>query len=330
MRKLLCLCLLATLWLASPALADDGTASADACLDELVETGSDDLTLKEMRRLCSLEMQSVRDQSERALRERLALERATELNPFVITPHLRNYLMPLSYWDKPVAHDGRSRADAFRHVESKFQLSIKAPVASFGGDAQLYAAFTGTFFWQTYSGNISRPFRETNYMPELFVSQPLHWQVGIFDSQLLSYGFVHESNGRDVPLSRSWNRLYLQYVVKTGNNYWALKPWYRLPEHKKKSPLNRHGDDNPDIEHYLGHFELKFVRPFGHQVAEVMVRNNLHAHNNAGAAQIDYTFPLTHRFKGIVQVFTGYGDSLINYNDYETRTSLGILLTDTL
>ncbi len=31
-----------------------------------------------------------------------------------------------------------------------------------------------------------------------------------------------------------------------------------------------------------------------------------------------------------MQVFTGYGDSLINYDDYETRFSLGILLTDTL
>lgn len=300
------------------------------CLNEMLATGADSLTLEEVRTLCQREAQSTRDQSERALRERLALEKATELNPFVITPHQRNYFMPLSYWSHPLAHDGRPKEDGFRYLESKFQLSIKAPVARLWDDAQLYAAFTGTFFWQTYSGNISRPFRETNYMPEVFVTQPLHWRLGPLKSQLLTYGFAHESNGRDVPLSRSWNRVYLQFVLESSGNYWTLKPWYRLPERKKRSPLARHGDDNPDIEHYLGHFELKLARPFGHQVAEIMVRNNLHSHHNAGAVQLDYTLPLSRRFKGIVQVFTGYGDSLINYNNYETRTSFGILLTDTL
>jgi phospholipase A1/A2 len=61
----------------------------------------------------------------------------------------------------------------------------------------------------------------------------------------------------------------------------------------------------------------------------LMVRNNLRS-DNKGAGQINYSFPINDRFKGLVQVFTGYGDSLINYDDYETRFSLGILLTDTL
>lgn len=301
-----------------------------ACVQNLLASAKDSLTLGRLRELCRQQQQDLQARSERALRERLALEKATELNPFVITPHLRNYILPLSYWSNPQAHDGRTDDEAYRHLESKFQLSIKVPIASFDHDLQLYGAFTGTFFWQVWSGYISRPFRETNYMPEFFLTHPLDWQLGPVESQLMMYGIAHQSNGRDVPLSRSWNRLYLQYIFRTGPWYWSFKPWWRIPEHKKSTPTSRNGDDNPDIEHYMGHFELKASRPFGHQVVEVMLRNNFHREHNAGAVQFDYTFPLTGRFKGIIQGFSGYGDSLINYNDYENRISFGILLTDTL
>lgn len=31
-------------------------------------------------------------------------------------------------------------------------------------------------FWQVYTGDASRPFRETNYRPELFYFTPTSWQ----------------------------------------------------------------------------------------------------------------------------------------------------------
>jgi phospholipase A1 len=299
-------------------------------MQQMLADSSDSTTLGKIRDTCRSKVQSLQERSEHALRARLALEKATELNPFVITPHHRNYFMPLSYWSNPEAHDGRSGGDKYHHLESKFQISLKVPIADLWDDAQLYGAFTGTFFWQCYSSNISRPFRETNYMPELFIGQPLNADIGPIESKLITYGAVHQSNGRDVPLSRSWNRLFFNYIFTTESYYWSLMPWWRIPENKKSNPASRHGDDNPDIEHYMGHFELRVSRVFGNQVADILLRNNFHRDHNAGAAQINYTFPLTHRFKGIIQVFTGYGDSLINYNDYENRVSLGILLTDTL
>ena len=121
----------------------------------------------------------------------------------------------------------------------------------------------------------------------------------------------------------------LKYSFRSGSYYSSLKPGWRIPEKEKKSPLERNGDDNPDIEDYLGHFELSVARPFSNHVAEILLRNNFKG-DNKGAVQLDYTFPLSNRFKGIFQAFTGYGDSLINYNDYENRFSIGILLTDTL
>ena len=49
-----------------------------------------------------------------------------------------------------------------------------------------------------------------------------------------------------------------------------------------------------------------------------------------GALQLDYTFPLHRRFRGYIQFFDGYGDSLIDYNADIERVGIGILLSDLL
>jgi len=45
-------------------------------------------------------------------------------------------------------------------------------------------------------------------------------------------------------LSRSWNRVYANVVFEYENLYLSLKPWYRIPERAKSSPLEPGGDDN--------------------------------------------------------------------------------------
>lgn len=326
------------LWLAlsfsaaSAALASEASPGedTDACLAAAVREAPPDTPAEALRRWCETPEMSSRERNEQALRSRLALEHSNRYNPFVITPHYRNYILPVSYWDNPQWNDpARSDAPIDRY-EAKFQLSIKTPLReNFLGHGTLYGAFTSVSFWQLYNGKTSKPFRETNYQPEVFVAWPVnHHFLGI-DGELLSFGYMHQSNGKDVPTSRSWERLFVSYVFKAGSYYYSLKPWWRIPEKEKEAPDDRTGDDNPDIEYYMGHFEFSVARPFGNHVAELLVRNNLRS-DNKGAAMLDYSFPLSKRFKGLLQVFTGYGDSLINYNDYETRYSVGILLTDSL
>ena len=86
-------------------------------------------------------------------------------------------------------------------------------------------------------------------------------------------GAEHESNGQDVPDSRSWNRIYIAPFWAKGKNLVYLKVWYRIPEDAKKNPTDASGDDNPDIQKYLGHFELQVQRQFfdGH-LAHISLR----------------------------------------------------------
>ena len=108
-----------------------------------------------------------------------------------------NYLLPLTWGN---------RAEGSADAELKFQFSFKQQL--YDG---LYFAYTQKSFWRVLDGEDSRPFRETNYNPELF------WRLLRTTPEGLSWGgdlgFEHESNGAREPTSRSWNRLYLAPTI---------------------------------------------------------------------------------------------------------------------
>ena len=98
----------------------------------------------------------------------------------------------------------------------------------------------------------------------------------------------------------------------------------------KDDPGDADGDDNPDIEDFMGNFEFTVAYRKYDQEFSFMLRNNLDRDDNRGAMQIDWTFPLFKRFRGYAQIFTGYGDSLIDYDRKIERIGVGILLSDLL
>jgi phospholipase A1/A2 len=262
-----------------------------------------------------------------AIERRLSGEEQIAESRFVITPHKPNYLLPLTY-------DSRLRDDdpALDSAEIKFQLSFKIPLTErlFNTRSRLYFAYTQLSFFQAYNSASSAPFRETNYEPEFFWLLPTEWPVLGMTHRLLAVGVSHQSNGRSLPDSRSWNRVYANFVLARGDFYLSLRPWYRIPEDEKQSPTDARGDDNPDIEDYLGNGELRLVWLHNGHSLSVMVRSNLDSTDNRGAVQIDWGIPLGGKLRGYVQVFNGYGESLIDYNRHRNRIGIGVMLTDWL
>lgn len=78
----------------------------------------------------------------------------------------------------------------------------------------------------------------------------------------------------------------------------------------------------------MGYYELGMAYKWDDLQLGFMGRYNFSSHN--GAAELGLTFPLWGKLRGYASVFTGYGESLIDYNHKQTRFGLGIALNDLL
>ena len=222
-----------------------------------------------------------------------------------------NYLLPVTY-AKTIPDDGR------KSVETKFQISLAKPLFYdvFGLRESLVAAYTQTSWWQITK--TSAPFRETNYQPEIFLNfaSPKYLeQIGVKN---LKFGLLHESNGRDGTNSRSWNRAYVQGDLVYGNLTISPRVWSVIGEK----------NDNKEILNYIGHGDLRLSYKLNDQIFSLMLRNNLHFDKtNKGAAEISYMFPIfSSGVYGYLQYFTGYGESLIDYDRHTDKVGLGFVI----
>ncbi len=265
--------------------------------------------------------------------ERVILERDANRNRFAILPHRPTYVMVTYSKRSQEPYADRLQGYEFSDAELKFQISIKylAVEDMFAEDLDLQMAFTSVSWWQAFSSNISAPFRETNYEPELILNFSRAWSfLGLpVRSSVLSLN--HQSNGQAGDLSRSWNRIIAGMAFEQGDFVWSTQFWWRFPEEEKDGPNDVQGDDNPNIEQYLGYGTLSGVwrSPRG-QSLELSLRNNLDADENRSSLEIGWSFPLTERLRGYVQYVNGYGDGLIYYRERQESVGLGVKLTDWL
>ncbi len=242
----------------------------------------------------------LRDKSDKNLQNALGIE----LYKF-------NYLLPVTY-AKNIPNDSR------KSVETKFQISLAKPLFYdvFGLRESLVAAYTQTSWWQITKK--SSPFRETNYQPEIFLNFASPKYLEKIGVQNLKFGLLHESNGRDGTNSRSWNRAYVQGDLVYGNLTISPRVWGVIGEK----------NDNKEILNYIGHGDLRLSYKLNDQIFSLMLRNNLHFDKtNKGAAEISYMFPIfSSGVYGYLQYFTGYGESLIDYDRHTDKVGLGFII----
>lgn len=252
---------------------------------------------------------------------RRELERDSERNPLAITAYRRNYLLPWTYNTHPNQSDFAvisDNGDADK-AEVKFQFSFKVNVLDnlFGNNGDLYFAYTQRSWWQAYNSEVSSPFRETNYEPEVFLSFNNRFSLFGWTNTLNRIGYAHQSNGQSDLLSRSWNRLYADVFFQRGDWAVSVAPHWRIPESDAD-------DDNPQLNDYIGYGDITVVKAWGEQEVSLMVRGHPGKHHYG--AQLDYSFPLSGKLRGHVQYYDGYGESLIDHDQDVQRIGLGFSL----
>lgn len=231
---------------------------------------------------------------------------------------------------------GFATEQPYQKHEMRLQLSARTKIASglltgptSQGKDSLWFGYTQQSYWQLFNSEISRPFRTTDHEPEVFYVYPTDAKLPFgWRWRYSGIGLVHQSNGQSEPLSRSWNRWYLMTGAELGNR-WQLhvKAWQRMREGALE-------DDNPHIQNYIGRGEVKLGWNVNEQnYLGITARGSLG--KGKGSGRIEWLRTLGEGWNGgksnlrlHVQLFSGYGDSLIDYNNKRTMLSVGLSLLD--
>lgn len=203
---------------------------------------------------------------------------------------------------------------------AKLQVSFAArPIGGTGALSHLRVAYTQQIFWRV--NDVSGPIRSSTYSPEIFFETP------VSSTTLLAAGYRHDSNGGDVTNSVDSNRFYIKVnkTIDLGKDWQVnLTPqvWYNAFDHGIAT----------DIDDYWGYAAItaSIERRNGVKLS-VFARGN--PATGRGGSEVLLSYPIR-RFgigdTGLYlfgQLYTGYGEELIDYNKDNTRARIGISFT---
>lgn len=269
--------------------------------------------------------------------QRSTLSEFWELDPehkrglFNLTGYHASYVMPLHYTNR-INRDPHSPTQAavvqpnYRRAEAKVQVSLRTKaIQNFGWpQADLWLAYTQVAMWQVWNGVDSKPFRNTDYAPEAIyvvptskTGRPLPWG---WQWRYTLVSVAHQSNGQSDPLSRSWNRVELGAGME--RNRWTVEG--RLSQRFNESLSE---DNNPDLVSYRGRGEVRVGWASGPTAALLTYRSTLQD-VRFGALQLELSHPVfrdqPNGVRWYAQLFSGFGETLTDYNFRQTSAGLGI------
>lgn len=217
--------------------------------------------------------------------------------------------------------------------KTKFQFSFKYRLFSPDGYlakkftplSSIYLAYTQRSFWDLK--NDSKPFDDTSYMPQLFYEIPM---IDLDTDRIAAFGvrfgFMHESNGKGGDDSRSTNYLYVQPIMAVH----LARDYYLRIAPRIFTYVNNDTDTNDDLDAYRGYFDLvtSIADPDG-----LALQSHLWWGKKGPSIQLDLSYPMTRIFPGFMnfyiqaQYFSGYGETLLHYDERQDVFRLGFALS---
>ncbi len=262
-------------------------------------------------------------------------------NKYGFKAHKVNYFLPVSCGD--FQYKSYVPSDSYTNCEAEFQLSIGFDIYNdLLGFEEIYTVgYTQKSFWQIYTS--SKPFRETNYNPEIMVTFPLDLRYKDISLTLFQLSYAHQSNGQgNITLqditnestdnnlttthpewfennSRSWDYIEASLFFQYKSLFLKFTEYIRMPENEDEEP-----DDNPDLMDYLGYTAMSLYYTYGDSLTELYARHNFK--HSRGSVELNWSYPLLNESSIYLYIkgFSGYGESLIDYNNYINKVGIGL------
>ena len=200
----------------------------------------------------------------------------------------------------------------------KFQISFQQRLTKsvLPGHTYLYLFYTQKAMWNIFERSL--PFHDLNFNPGVGISRYI-----ILKNQLIGKVTMmveHESNGRDGTASRSWNK-----ISWAGEAY--ISPY--LMAHAKFWIPIIDGQYNKDILKYMGISQAGFQAKSADDkwvLDMTLVKRKGWNLNFNTIVQLGYRINHISNQFIMLQYYNGYGESMLDYNQYHSRIRIGLLI----
>ncbi len=199
----------------------------------------------------------------------------------------------------------------------KFQLSISQRLtkSKLPFDSYLFIQYTQKAFWDVFRESL--PMRDLNFNPGIGLGHLI-----IRHNKYIGKAYLmleHESNGRDSIDSRSWNKITLSCALVLNDNWETqFKTWIPIID----------GENNKDILKYNGIFQFAVnYRTCNKrlQIGALITQRKAWFGFNM-QLELSYKFNKRENQFFFIQYYNGYGENLLEYNQYKNMLRVGFVI----
>lgn len=200
----------------------------------------------------------------------------------------------------------------------KFQISISQRLtrSTLPWNTYLYLFYSQKVLWNVFQN--SMPMRDLNFNPGIGLSKLLIVKGRLIGK--MSLLLEHESNGRDGEASRSWNKISLAANIFLDDQLMIHgKIWIPIID----------GENNRDILKYSGIYQFGFQwytknRRFGASL--ILTKRSGWNLNFNTIVELNYRIFKKENQYLFLQYYNGYGECLLDYNQFHSRIRVGICI----
>ena len=204
-----------------------------------------------------------------------------------------------------------------RNSDVKFQISVSQRLtkSKLPFDSYLFLQYTQKAFWNVFQASL--PMRDLNFNPGIGLGRLI-----IRKNKYIGKAYVmveHESNGRDSIENRSWNKLTLGAAVLLNKNWEVqFKGWIPVID----------GKENDDILKYNGIFQVAANYRTDNRRFNLglILTKRLTWFSFNTQVELSYKFNNNENQYFFVQYYNGYGENLLEYNQFKSILRVGFVI----